>query len=1034
MSSLLSNIASGLEAPIGREFFDLVKAIGESKSKQEEDRIITEEIMYLKKILPSNGHSAKKLKELVVRSLYVEMLGQDGSFAYMRIVELCASNNIAYKKAGYLAASLTLHPGHEFRLMLVNRIQQDMKSTNMIESTTALSGVCRLVTEDMVPAVIGDVIKLLNHDMDPVRKKAVSALHRLYQLDKDSVADHYDKIRRVICDKDPAVMGAALGLILDLAKDDVSLWKDLVPSLVSILKQIIEHRLSKDFDYHRIPAPWLQMNLLRLLAVLGRGDQTCSEDMYEVLAEVMKRADTGINVGYAIVYEAVNTVTCIYPNTVLLDTAATAISRFIRSDSHNLKYIGVKGLAAIVKDHPRYAADHQMAVVDCLEDHDETLKRKTLSLLFRMTNSVNVEFIIKKLLNSLETATDDHFRTDLVGQIVQCAERYAPSNAWFVRTMIRVFELAGEKITNKMAQTLIQIIAEGSDDDDDDEGNTDEPNDDDLRAEAVGHFLILMIKPNPPELIIQTLCWVLGEYGYLSKTSTIENIVDSLCNLVKDGCTNNAARACVITAVMKLVAQMGHCPSHALQIIQDYQSSISIDVHQRCLLFNKLLKYPDTMIDVLPVDASCEDIEVDENLIFLNNYVNNAVSSGASEYSRPRNISVDGNLIDSGGLNFTPYERPAEPTAAAQGLLSGSSIGGNNDNMGGSGMQMESISSNSPSQAPLQSGGNALLGGAAFGKSGGPWSKTMEAPKPVQAQQTPAQRHAIEQAALEAERQKKEEEENARRANSSNYNTGTNSNSIVNSEPEKPREKTEKEKMAEALFGGFGGGSAPKTGVSSRRAARNTQSSAEASPVPVEQNIQQDSLLGDFGDDMILSSASVPPPAPACGGSDNLFDMDDLSLLSGGGDDLNAAPPVPPTPPMNADDDLLFGGMTLTSEAPTSPIAAASTTTPLKLTTPEFGGKWGICSCEVKESVAPCEIPSLSALQGVMESCGRYAHIESISASQEAIFAANASNATTILLHIKLEGNDTSTVTVRSTQQDISINEFAFLKNLIQNS
>ena len=52
-------------------------------------------------------------------------------------------------------------------------------------------------------------------------------------------------------------------------------------------------------------------------------------------------------------YEVVKTVTTIYPNTVLLDASATSISRFIRSDSHNLKYIGIKGLTSIVKDHPR---------------------------------------------------------------------------------------------------------------------------------------------------------------------------------------------------------------------------------------------------------------------------------------------------------------------------------------------------------------------------------------------------------------------------------------------------------------------------------------------------------------------------------------------------------------------------------------------------------------------------------------------------------------------------------------------------------
>ena len=42
-------MASMMSAHLSKDFFDLVKAIGESKSKQQEDRIISDEVQTLKK-------------------------------------------------------------------------------------------------------------------------------------------------------------------------------------------------------------------------------------------------------------------------------------------------------------------------------------------------------------------------------------------------------------------------------------------------------------------------------------------------------------------------------------------------------------------------------------------------------------------------------------------------------------------------------------------------------------------------------------------------------------------------------------------------------------------------------------------------------------------------------------------------------------------------------------------------------------------------------------------------------------------------
>ena len=87
---------------------------------------------------------------------------------------------------------------------------------------------------------------------------------------------------------------------------------------------------------------------------------------------------------------------------------------------------------------------------------------KTLDLLYKMTSVNNVRVIVDKMLDFLRTTVDEYLRADLVSRVTQLAEKFAPDNGWFVRTMAIVFELGGHLVRPEVADSLMRLIAEGA--------------------------------------------------------------------------------------------------------------------------------------------------------------------------------------------------------------------------------------------------------------------------------------------------------------------------------------------------------------------------------------------------------------------------------------------------------------------------------------------------------------------------------------------------------------------------------------------
>ena len=97
-------------------------------------------------------------------------------------------------------------------------------------------------------------------------------------------------------------MVATLNVFFAMRNDKLPMLKDYSKSFCDILRQIVDRKLPRDFDYHKVPAPWVQIKLLKLMALVGADDQAASQPMYEVVQNCLMRAEGQGSAAYAVFF------------------------------------------------------------------------------------------------------------------------------------------------------------------------------------------------------------------------------------------------------------------------------------------------------------------------------------------------------------------------------------------------------------------------------------------------------------------------------------------------------------------------------------------------------------------------------------------------------------------------------------------------------------------------------------------------------------------------------------------------------------
>uniref|UniRef100_A0A9J7X7R3 AP-4 complex subunit epsilon n=1 Tax=Cyprinus carpio carpio TaxID=630221 RepID=A0A9J7X7R3_CYPCA len=595
------------------------------------------------------------MREIMVRAMYCEMLGYDASFTYIHAIKLAQQGGVLEKRVGYLAVSLFLNEGHELLLLLVNTVLKDLQSTNLIEVCMALTVVAQVFPKDMIPAVLPLVEDKLSHPKEIIRRKAVLALYKFYLIAPNQVQHIHAKFCKALSDKDPGVMASSLHIYLQLIRSPDS-YKDLTGSFVTILKQVLGGKLPVDFNYHSVPAPWLQIQLLRILSLLGKEDQSTSELMYEVLDESLRRAEMNHNITYAILYECVKAVYTIHPKAELLEKAARCIGNFVLSPKINLKYLGLKALTYVVQHDAKLALQHQMTIIECLDHSDFTIKRETLELLFRITNAQNVTVIVEKMLDFLRSCNDEHTIIHLIGKVAELAEKYPFNkpefmntllpmkyNSWFIQTMNDVFSIGGDLLQQDVPNNFLRLLAEGSES---------KEEDDQLRLYAVESYLTVLKghTSHLPQCFLQVMSWVLGEYAHLQESVDRREVIRLLTQLLDQRSVSSETRVWILSALTKI-------PEGQTDLILDLAESLSSSqdtVLRQQAQELRHLSQDSQLREFKPVAVVCVfSSQVDSSLSFLDGFVSEALAAGAAPYKPPHQRQEE--LCEDRALNLEPY-------------------------------------------------------------------------------------------------------------------------------------------------------------------------------------------------------------------------------------------------------------------------------------------------------------------------------------------------------------------------------------------
>lgn len=457
------------------------------------------------------------------------------------------------------------------------------------------------MSRDLFP----EVETILSSSNPYIRRKAAICAMRICRKVPDLQEHFIDKAKVLLNDRNHGVLLSGLTLVISMCEADeeeggemgvVEMYRPVTGSLVKVLKALSQSGYAPEHDVTGITDPFLQVKILRLLRVLGRGDPQTSEQINDILAQVATNTEASKNVGNSILYEAVLTILDIEADSGLRVLGVNILGKFLTNKDNNIRYVALNTLLKVVAIEPNAVQRHRNTILDCLRDPDISIRRRALDLSFTLINESNVRVLIRELLAFLEVA-DNEFKPIMTSQIGIAADRFAPNKRWHVDTMLRVLKLAGNYVKEQILSSFVRLIA-----------TTPE-----LQTYCAQKLYASLRDDISQEGLNLAGAWVIGEYGDallrggsyededLVKEVRENDLVDLFTAILNSSYSGQSVTEYIITAAMKLTTRLQD-PGQVdrlRRLLLSRQADLDVEIQQRSVEYGNLFGYDQVRRGVL---------------------------------------------------------------------------------------------------------------------------------------------------------------------------------------------------------------------------------------------------------------------------------------------------------------------------------------------------------------------------------------------------------------------------------------------------